>query len=394
MIKGIRYYSLLGSSGYGDAALAYMKGLLTVGVPLQWSPLVYTKWGVAPRHLFPEKHRPSIGDLETGIEKREELLNCLECEIDYDTVIIHSMPELWPKLSESGKVNIGYSVWETDQLPSHWPELIRSVDHVCVPCEFNRQLFTLPGGPGVSVVPHAIRNTVGLANSHEAKAYKRSLGMPDDMYVFYMIGACDPRKAMQETLLVFLQEFRAEENVCLIIKTDREGSVNLSGEIKKIRDVVDELMLEYPTSARLVLVADRIPETEIDLIHAIGDCFFSLTHSEGWGLCAFDAAATGNPVIITGWGGQLDYLPACSSYHVNYQLMHVKNEIGWESYETSQCWAYADIEDARRQLRYVFDNREEAKIKGQQLKKHSRKHFSDKRVIADWLRAINDAHPQ
>ena len=39
-----------------------------------------------------------------------------------------------------------------------------------------------------------------------------------------------------------------------------------------------------------------------DAIHAIGDCYVSLTHGEGWGMGAFDAATLGKPVLITGWG--------------------------------------------------------------------------------------------
>lgn len=48
-------------------------------------------------------------------------------------------------------------------------------------------------------------------------------------------------------------------------------------------------------------------------LHARGECFVSLTHGEGWGIPAFDACACGNPVVITGWGGQLEHLDGDAS---------------------------------------------------------------------------------
>ncbi|MCK5359286.1 MAG: glycosyltransferase, partial [Gammaproteobacteria bacterium] len=137
-----------------------------------------------------------------------------------------------------------------------------------------------------------------------------------------------------------------------------------------------------------------IPGSDIQLIHEIGDCFFSLTHSEGWGLGAFDAAAAGNPVIITGWGGQLDYLPVDSSYHVRHVLKPLQETTGWDSYERSHQWAYADRDDAVRKLRHCYQNRKEAKAKGMQLQAFVDSRFSTEQVTSDLLRAINEAHSE
>jgi len=393
MIKGVRYYSVLGSCGYGDAALAYIKGIMDQGIPLQWSPLVWTQWGIAPWHMLPDKHRPVLKDVETGSHKRDEIIRCLEEEINYDTVIIHYTPELWPKLVEPDKINIGYTVWETDRLPLHWPDLLHCVDHICVPCTYNQTLFSIDHGPTISIVPHAIRYSMHDISSMECTEFKLGLGIPEDVYVFYTIAAWDPRKAMVETLHAYLKEFSADEEVCLLIKTDEEGFLDGYAGIKRpVRMIIDDIISSYSNPAKVVLIAGRIPERQVQLIHEIGDCFYSLTHCEGWGLGAFDAASFGNQVIITGWGGQLDFLPPNYSYHVKYDLKKVKVTAGWESYDSGQQWAYADIDDARRQLRYVLKNQHEAKEKGQKLKAFVGERFSIEQVTTSFLASIHEAH--
>lgn len=391
MTKGIRYYSLPDGCGYGDAAVSYMDALVKQGIPLRWSPLVSTKWGFAPWHLLPDHMKPAPETMISGSPDTKELLKCLEKDVEYDTVFLHSMPELWPKLVEVDKVNIGYTVWETDRLPRHWPELLPSVGHLCVPCEFNQKLFTSEQGPPVSCVPHAIRQPLPH-DSLKTEEYKDKLEIEDGMYVFYIIATWDPRKAMKETLLAYLRAFDANDKVCLLIKTGEEWGYIENGQKSTVRQMVNEIIANYPHPAKVVLITERVSQLEIQHIHEIGDCFFSLTHCEGWGMGAFDAAAAGNSVVITGWGGQLDYLPADSSYHLDFTLQTVEEKRGWESYDNSQKWAYVDMENAVSLLRHCYLNQKEARDKGLQLRQYVNDRFSFEQVTSSLLGAIDDAH--
>ena len=79
--------------------------------------------------------------------------------IDYDTVIMHSVPEHWPRIAERGRQNIGYTTWETDALPDHWPPLLALPDKLFVPSTSNGELFPRSaGGKPVHVVPHIRRH--------------------------------------------------------------------------------------------------------------------------------------------------------------------------------------------------------------------------------------------
>jgi hypothetical protein len=394
MIKGIKYYSFMWGGGYGEAGLAYMQCLINMGVDLTWSPLIWSRWGAVPWRLLPEKMRPSKKEIEEGLEGRADLMEYFEKDIAYDTVFLHSVPEIWPKLVEADKVNIGYSVWETDNLPPHWPALLNKVDHLCVPCEFNRALFTLDQGPQVSVVPHVVRTSSYKCTAENIQNFKRKYDIADNVYIFYIIAAWEPRKAMKETLQAYMQAFDADEDVCLLIKTDKEGWVGRLGKRVSVEQLVENIVSEYPRPAKVILIAEQISELSLQLIHEIGDCFFSLTHSEGWGLGAFDAAASGNSVIITAWGGQMDYLPLDSCYHVSYKLDFIEKTAGWVSYDKIQKWAYADIEDASMQLRYCYQNKKEAKARGLQLQSFVNSRFSTEKVSSSLLRAIDYANSE
>lgn len=59
----------------------------------------------------------------------------------------------------------------------------------------------------------------------------------------------------------------------------------------------------------MVFVPDELSDEDMGPLHLAGDAFISLTRGEGFGVGAFEAAAAGKPVIMTGWGGRLDFLP-------------------------------------------------------------------------------------
>ena len=109
MSHRIRYYSLLDGCGYGDAATDYMAELVARGHEVSWSPLAWTQRGLAPWRLLPPSMRPDLlNPAADPAHRRQRFRELVERPLEADTVIMHCMPELWPKLREPGKVNIGY----------------------------------------------------------------------------------------------------------------------------------------------------------------------------------------------------------------------------------------------------------------------------------------------
>jgi hypothetical protein len=183
--RGIKYVSLYEPSGYGTAARRYLRGLRKTSISLTWTPMVPGRgWGMG--------YEPFAGK-EIGAPELDSICNQ---EVEYDTVLVHTVPEYYPfwKKKEPGKRIIGYTVWETDRIPDHWPSLLNGVDRLLVPCHWNKEAFRRCGVvTPIEVIHHILTDAEPSA----------SAGFPDIRptdYVFYSIGTCTVRKALWNTL--------------------------------------------------------------------------------------------------------------------------------------------------------------------------------------------------
>jgi glycosyltransferase involved in cell wall biosynthesis len=360
MTIGVKYIAYPNASGYGLAGVAYVRALHNAGVPVWWQP-----WFLGGE---PQPWTPAYGLATLALAQAAEgwaalsdlpsLISATMRPIDYDTVVVHVVPEHWPRLMERDKRMLGYTVWETDALPRHWPSILNAMDAIAVPSHLNGEIFRRDGVyRPVHVVPHMRGHAWSAEARDAATALRLRLRIPDDHFVFYTIGAWDPRKALDDLMATFARTFRAEDRVTLLIKTTSTiGNASLESgnpvEIR-VRQIADTLARETrrPRPNFRVIAADDISGRVIDAIHALGDCYVSLTHGEGWGLGAFDAATLGKPVLITGWGGQLDYLGNNYPGLIRHRMTPVAGWLPHASYQASQLWASPDADHASALMR-------------------------------------------
>ena len=323
----------------------------------------------------------------------EEFGDIVNRPIDYDTVIVHLIPEYYARWSERerGKTLIGNTVWELEKLPQSWPDALNQMDSLIVPCRWNRETFRAAGVTRpIAVVPH-----VGSPSLVAKRPFSVEGIEPDD-FVFYTIAAWRERNAPYLALQSYLSAFTEADKTVFVIKTSRVNErlrhrrfwwhyvtrhiYAPLAEIKRIRKLSG-------SSARVVATADSMPDSEIQALHERGDCYVSLTHSEGWGLGAYDAAFAGNPVIITGYGGQLDYLPASLAYHVDYRMVPSRSaHPTWAGNGTSApAWAEPDLAMGARLMREVFSHPEQARKRGARLQQFVREHFDADKIIESML---------
>jgi glycosyltransferase involved in cell wall biosynthesis len=360
-MKGVRYISLAENSGYGIAAQGNLRSLLRAGVTVEWYPLVATPQGYQPWNKVNGATAWIAGLADERSSDSffgEAVQRTLDRDIDYDTVIIHCTPEHWPRYADPGKRNIGYTVWETDAPPPHWKPLMNSVDRVLVPSRFNQQVFYSSGivAP-IDVVPHIVRPVPVEPSAERVDRFRDELGIRSEQFIFYTIEAWTPRKALWKTIHAFLQAFDADDPVSLVVKTGPTGPRSSAAAYNSPTEtLVQELVSHYERAPNVVLIDHEMTAVEIELLHHVGDCYLSLAHSEGWGLSVFDAAASGNPVIVTGWGGHLDYLGARWPYLIDFEMTPVMDAQGRGSYMPTQNWAAPSIDDAVRLMHEVHEN--------------------------------------
>jgi glycosyltransferase involved in cell wall biosynthesis len=226
-------------------------------------------------------------------------------------------------------------------------------------------------------------------------------GLPDTTFVFYLIATWTCRKAVPDAVRAFLDAFTVADDVALVIKTTAEDHV-ASRRIREGREPdpgpyggrswwsLARLVAHYPQPPPIRLVTRDLAPAEIDALHARGNCFVSLARGEGWGLGAFEAGACGNPVVVPGWGGQLDYLPAGYPYCADYRLVPTAAEEldDWWELLPDQRWARADVAHASSLLRRIFDHREEAARWAGRLQQQILVNFGADQVMPRLLAAL------
>jgi hypothetical protein len=374
-IHAVKYVSLYEASGYGISARRYLSGLKKSGIPLTWTPMVPGRsWGMGYEPF--ERERVGDPDMDSICNK----------QIEYDTVILHTVPEFYPFWikREPNKKTIGYTVWETDKLPHHWSKLLNSVDQLLVPCQWNKKVFRKCGvTTPINVIPHII-------SDQNPTRIDTLWGIRPNDYVFYTIETWTARKAIWNTIKCYLNTFAATDPTVLVIKTSRQDFTRkfLRKFFGSTKSAVRKILNGYRQPARIKLITEELSDEDISNLHGRGDCYISLCRSEGWGLGAFDAAGYGKPVIITGWGGHLDYLPVDLAYLVNYDIISVRDKIGKSSYSGNQNWAEPRIDHASELMKHVFEKRKTAEAKGRLLQNYVRKNFCESIVTQKLISAL------
>jgi hypothetical protein len=395
----IKYISYGDTTGYGLSGLAYLRGLLNLGFDVQWQPVFWgdnglQRWvpGMAPQLL--EVVRSASAD--PALRDLPAILARTTAARDYRIVVAHLVPEYLPHCLEPGKANFAYCTWESDRIPAHWPAILNRFDAVLVPSEFNAQVYRAGGVTvPVHVVPHIRRHAHDDVTPRQRMDMRRQLGIGASDHVFYTIGAWMLRKDLPRLIEAFLEEFRHGEQAALCIKTStRPVHFALPHETGKTSlQLVQETLQAFrhkhglaqlPTVA--VLAGDGIDGGWIDCLHQVGDTYVSLARAEGWGMGAFDAAALGRTVLMTGWSGQLDFLGRDHPGLIGGTL----EPIDWPgtSYGPDHRWAVADLGDARAKMRYRFEHRADPDRHARRLSETIANRYAEGRVMRQFRQAL------
>ena len=359
-IKGIKYISpAFDGSGYGQASRGYIMALHELGIPVTLSPISF------------EKKSPNLG------KYGRTLRSLVGRPLDYNVVVIHTIPEFWAEHREKDKINIGYTVWETTKLHPTWPNYINdSVRKVLVSCEWNKNVFKDSGVEvPIGVVPHGID-----ANEFDGVEPYEIAGIGKDTFVFYDIFQWSERKHPTALIKAYWHAFQNDEDVALVLKTYR-GDYS-EQEKKAIRDHITLLkkMVLMEKRPKIYLISDMLSRDEILGLHKRGNCFVSLDRGEGFGLPGFEAGACGNPIIITGFGGATEYAKEDNSYLVDYTLTPVFGIYWSRLYLGTQLWAEPDVYGAAWQMRHVYSHQDEAVNMGYNLQQNIKENFSWEKV--------------
>ena len=263
-------------------------------------------------------------------------------------IVIHANPPEFPAiLSHIGKRNltgrliIGYWVWELPTVPKSWSTTCKYVHEIWTPSLFSAKSLAPIANCPVRIVPH--RLAIPHINSQREK--------PDsDTKAFNVLAMCDLKSSLSRknpigAISAFLKAFGDDPGTHLILKV---------GSVDSQVSAYSTVLKAVEGHENITLHTSVLSKRDIDTMIHEADVILSPHRAEGFGLVLAQAMLAGKPVIATGWSGNTDFMDDESAVLLPYDMVPVRDPQGL--YKGGE-WAEPDIEVAAAGLRRLRNDR-------------------------------------
>ena len=368
---------LLSRSGYGEHARYMFRAISSrpdlfdvYALPLGWGQSSWTHQETEENKKITE----CINKTQTCGAFNQNGLDTTFFDISLQVGIPHE----WNKLA---KYNIGVTAAvETTQASGKWIDSCNKlVDRIFVTSEHAKNSLTNPvydlvneAGQSVGkmkcntpidVISYPVRKT------KPDKKFQKKIKLDTD-FNFLTMAQFGPRKNLENSIFWFLEEFRDNPDVGLIVKTHQ---MNNSGiDRAQVCSVIKRACDAVPNrKCKVYLIHGNLTDEEISSFytHPKIHAYMTATHGEGFGLPIFEAAHNGMPVVAPAWSGHIDFLYADVENEVSkrvkkqpmftkvkYELNEVQEAAVWDDIVIKGSkWCFPDGADFRKSLRKTYD---------------------------------------
>jgi glycosyltransferase involved in cell wall biosynthesis len=234
---------------------------------------------------------PGSRYIQAGEVTREA---CQDADVFMFPLPIEPWLSMIPQVKELAKSIICMTICETETVHEDYGKLFEMFENIAVSSEYCKRVFSRQF-PDTKF--HIIR-------AYVPQVAQQLSVPPSTTYRFYHIGnILDQRKNVNDILRAFT-ELNLPDCVMIIKATCKQ-----------------EVKVEHPN---IKIINGLLPQSSIDQIHAMCDCYVSFSNSEGIGLGAVEAALRNKPVILPEYGGAPDYIK--SDYMISCGTQEVPND--------------------------------------------------------------------
>lgn len=229
---------------------------------------------------------------------------------------------------------IGYTPWETTEIPKEWVEYLDAVDELWTTSSFCKDVLSKYTDKNVEVVLHGV-------DTEDFSLKRRSRGKPGEEITplrFLHIGEPAEHKGGQMVYDAFNSVFQGRKDTYLTFKAiDFVSARN--------REPFGPVTLN-----RMVTVNSQIMTVEEmnGLMHFY-HCLVYPSHGEGFGLIPLQSIFTGMPTILTGWSGMKEF----SNYGI--ELGYTLGPTSPGFYQGLGEWAEPSFEDLCQKMESVYN---------------------------------------
>ena len=353
-------------SGYSEHARTLVDALLQVEdkIDLYISNTQWAASSVDANYL--SKYQMWINKTNQLFNSRRDPQGRINISGLFDTTYQVCPPNEFQKMSEN---DIGVTAaLETTFSPPEWVSKCNMMKHILVVSDHakknlknakdqNGVTITTP----ISIIPFGYDNTIEKVNVYD------DMGI-STKFNFLTVLQMAPRKNFDNMLRWFVEEFKNDEEVGLVVKTHLKNNSTLDFHI--VRERISALLdsVEKNRKCKIYLVHGNLSEQQIISLYnpEYINCYITATHGEGFGIPVFNAACNSIPIVATNWSGHLDFLRAPVStitnkkktkshfLKVKYNINKVQNNHLMPGLITKECeWAYPKEDSFREQIRLI-----------------------------------------
>lgn len=338
----------LTQSGYGvhcRQVISWLFSKSNVSVKFQALP-----WGETPWIVDKNRHD---GLIDKIIKNTVDIV--VKPQEKYDVSFQLQLPNEWD--TSIAKYNIGMTAAvETDVCNPAWIDNCNKMDLVIVPSK--HAAFTLTKHAHlktpVVVVPESFSDEI-LKSSEELPKLP-NFSTDFNFLVFGQITGDNPhndRKNIFYTIKWLCELFKDDKDVGIVIKTNigRNTLIDKNRTVQVLKALVKECRKgDFP---RIHLLHGDMSDAEVASLyrHPQIKGLVALTRGEGYGLPILEAAASGLPVIATGWSGHMDFLSHGKFINISYNLKEVHpSRVDGRIFLQNMKWAEIIEEDAKKKI--------------------------------------------
>ena len=370
---------LLSRSGYGEQSRFALRALRS-RPDLFDIYLLNTPWGNTGQIAGEAEERGWINDQLIRTAQYQQMSPGA-----YDVSLQITIPNEFEILSP---INIGYTAGiETNKAAPQWISACNDkVQKVITISEHSKKVleqtkYNISTQEGTEIKDWGITIPVEYVDypvrSHEPEALDIEFSTAKN---FLAVSQWGPRKNFENMIKWFVEEYRDEEDVGLVLKTNCASD-----------SVLDRMQTQHRLGTVLHAFGDR--KCKIHLIHGeltpgqltwlythpTMKAMINIAHGEGFGIPMLEAASLGLPLVTITWSGQMDFICKKNKKgkkvpyiaRVDYDIAPVQDEVVWDGVITKESmWAFAREASYKKAIREILTKEKHYKTKAEQLQKH------------------------
>ena len=343
----VTYSCFLNQSGYGFSAQTYIQALNKTG-----------QFDIKIRLFGDKPARPAISD-----ENYEFFMKMIKKEDDPERILIYHCIPTMQKRIKGYKKSIGFFTYETYSPDLSWISILNNNDAIIAPSKFNYKILAHEKiQKPIYYIPHCLCDD----------SYNRDV-LPlyeYDKYTFLFMGTWKERKGYKQLIEAWLKEFTEEDNVQLLIKTDKP--IKAQDDINKIKKQIGINKGFAP-----ILFENKVfDEKQMPKFVKSVNCLISPNMGEGFGLPSMQCMALGIPVIVTNFSGCQDYANDKTATLLEPSGFILRSNMDNIPQFKNKKWAFVEVKKIQKAMRYVFKNKAYAKAKANEAYSYVRNKFN------------------